>query len=368
MNILFWNQEYLPSLGGVEIYTRNLARALVEDGHSVSVITSLSHPELPARERIEGVSVHRLPFFQVLSSRNIESIAALRAQVAAAKNEANADIVQVNFTDASPFFHLRTRRPKERSILVFHSPLDSVSDGMALANQLVRESHACIAISEFMQAHLSKKLIAAAGKLELIRNGADAELFGARAPEPSTEPVFLFAGRLVDDKGADIILRALHLLKQEGRMVRLKLVGAGPQQSALEEMAREFGLIGQVEFAGRLSQTDLARSIRQAVAVIMPSRFQEPAPLVAVEVSMAGVPIIGARIGGIPDVVEDGKTGLLFEPEDAADLAQKIKSVMDTPDLAERMGNAARRRAKERYSLTGMIDQYMRLYRRVLDQ
>lgn len=353
-------------MGGVEIYTKNLADALNREGHSVSIITSLSHPDLPPQENLDGVSVHRLPFFEALSSRNIEKIAEVRANVAAIKARTKPDIVQVNFTDASPFFHLTTRREGERSILVCHSPLDDLSEGISLTRQLSRECSSCIAISEFMAAHLSQRLPDAAQKLEIIRNGADDKLFASSLRESPKANEFVFVGRFVEEKGADIILQAMSLLKREGKTISLKLIGAGPHRSALDAAVERFVLADQVEFVGRLAQTDLAKSIRHAAAVIMPSLFREPAPLVAVEVSMAGVPIIGSRIGGIPDVVEDGKTGLLFEPGNAVELAEKIKKLVEMPNLAAEMGKAAQQRAKQFYSLSSMTKSYIELYRRIL--
>src|SRR5690349_21056695 len=102
---MFWNQEYAPSLGGVEIYTRNLASGLLSRGHDVCVVTGHSRADLSLHERIEDIAIYRFPFYQALTSRDLNLIVPLQKLIMELKRKFAPDLVHVNFTDASSFFH-----------------------------------------------------------------------------------------------------------------------------------------------------------------------------------------------------------------------------------------------------------------------
>lgn len=97
----------------------------------------------------------------------------------------------------------------------------------------------------------------------------------------------------------------------------------------------------------------------------MPSRFDEGLPLTALQAAHMGKPVIGARRGGLPEIVRDGETGLLFEPEDWQGLAAAMERLWDAPDLCRTLGEKARELAKTQFDFTAMVDAYERIYRQL---
>ncbi len=179
----------------------------------------------------------------------------------------------------------------------------------------------------------------------------------------------LFVGRLVERKGVPYLLEAVGLLKD--RSVRLVIVGDGPERLKLEDAARRLGIADRVVFRGRIPAAELQAAYARARVFVLPSVFDargdtEGLGVVALEAMNHGTPVVASRIGGIPDVVEDGVTGLLVPPGDAAALAAALRRVLDEPDLARQLGEAGRRRVHERFSQEAITARWVAVYRSFL--
>ncbi|WP_331372784.1 glycosyltransferase family 4 protein [Sinorhizobium chiapasense] len=147
---------------------------------------------------------------------------------------------------------------------------------------------------------------------------------------------FVFAGRLAPEKGLATLIRAVALSKQ-----RLIIAGTGPEEAALRQLAAELG--ADVSFAGYLSGHDLHRLIGQSLALVLPSEWYENAPVSILETYALGRPVIGAAIGGIPEMVKEGETGLLAAAGDGEDLARVLNAMADlAPAVRAQMGAAGR--------------------------
>ncbi|MFH0808985.1 MAG: glycosyltransferase [Pseudomonadota bacterium] len=173
----------------------------------------------------------------------------------------------------------------------------------------------------------------------------------------------LFLGRLSREKGVDVLLAAHGALPNKPRPPLL-IVGDGPERQKLREAAAS---LEDREFAGYLQGSALRETIRQALAVVVPSVWYENAPLAVLEAMACGKPVIGARIGGISEMIDDAETGYLFEPGNAADLVDKLSRLLGLPraQLAA-MGAAARRKAEVHYSPEAHLSGLLGLYERVL--
>ena len=185
------------------------------------------------------------------------------------------------------------------------------------------------------------------------------------APTPAEHPIVLFAGRLVPEKGVDGLLRAFAAVSVSDRSARLEVAGDGPQRAELEALTRELGLGEQVRFLGHLAADELAAHRARAWMQVVPSRWAEPFGIVAVEAMMDGVPVIATRCGGLADIVDHDRTGLLVEAGDDAALAAAIQSLAAHPDRARELGAAARRAATERYGDSVLFDRLTALYQRL---
>jgi glycosyltransferase involved in cell wall biosynthesis len=161
-----------------------------------------------------------------------------------------------------------------------------------------------------------------------------------------------FAGRFSAEKGIDTLLDAA----REHAHIPVRLAGDGPL--AHQDMSAP----GQVTFAGRLERKGMDRFFRNARMVVVPSRWFEVCPLVISESMMHGLPVIASRIGGLGELVEEGKTGLLFEPGNHQDLAAKIALLWNNPRLCHAMGQAGRAKAMREYSAENYSRGLMEIY------
>lgn len=165
-----------------------------------------------------------------------------------------------------------------------------------------------------------------------IPNFVDADDY---RPNYAPGSYFLYFGRLAPEKGVDTLIQAAIRLG-----VRLRIAGTGPAENALRALA---GQAAGVEFVGHCAGERLWGLVRDARAVILPSRWYENAPLCILEAYASGKPVIGTRIGGITEMVDVGTTGFLAEPGDVDGLAGVIQDVAAVPDsLLQKMGRAAR--------------------------
>lgn len=162
----------------------------------------------------------------------------------------------------------------------------------------------------------------------------------------------LFVGRLAPEKGIQVLVDAMSKLAD----VNLHVIGSGPQDAALDGCP-------QLHRLGFLSRGEILERMRRAAYLVMPSIWYETFGLVAVEAFASGLPVIASRLGAMAELVDDGETGLLFEPGSATDLAAKIAWAEDHPEEMRRMGRNARRRYEAEFTAEANYAQLMSIYR-----
>jgi glycosyltransferase involved in cell wall biosynthesis len=164
-------------------------------------------------------------------------------------------------------------------------------------------------------------------------------------------------GQIGDWKGHDDFIEALRLLNEAGLKVRGIIVGRGDDdyENALREHIGRSGLSDLVEWRGYVRDTD---KIYEGIDIcVVPSRFSEPFGLVAAEAGARGIPVVATRRGGLPEIVENEKTGYLVEAEAPTSLADRIAALVQNPERRRKIGRAARRRIRETFSKEEMVDQ-----------
>lgn len=178
------------------------------------------------------------------------------------------------------------------------------------------------------------------------------------ALQASEDPgdAFVYLGRLVPEKGVATLVRAAAQAR-----VRLRVIGAGPEEATLRRLAGDLG--ADVEFTGYLSGSKLRAAICSARAVVIPSEWYENAPLSVMEASALGRPIIGANIGGIPELIRPEETGFVFESGNKDSLVEVLERVRRLePSRLRRMGAAGRAWMKAEFSSSAYRDRMLALY------
>jgi glycosyltransferase involved in cell wall biosynthesis/O-antigen/teichoic acid export membrane protein len=218
-----------------------------------------------------------------------------------------------------------------------------------------------VAPSEFMADVLTDE--AAPSTIEQIYNGID---LPAPSPVPADGP-FVYVGRLEAVKGVANLLAAIATLAADRPALRLVVVGDGTERARLVDQALRLGIVDRVRFAGSLDPDGVIEQMRQSRAVVIPSVWPENLPTVALEALGVGRAIVGSRIGGIPELVDDGTTGFLVPPDDVAALADALARLADDPVLAAGLGAAAAERRAD-FDIDSFVTRLVTLYREVVDQ
>jgi glycosyltransferase involved in cell wall biosynthesis len=208
---------------------------------------------------------------------------------------------------------------------------------------------------------LKEKLSAMGLKVRIVHlphfidvSGVTPELKGPK------KPAYVYFGRLDPEKGL-----ATLALAASGLPWTCTIIGDGELRPALERAAREAGP-GRLALRPHLDQSGLREEVRRSSFAVLPSEWHENAPFMVLEAFALGKPVVGARIGGIPELVRDGETGLLFEPGDAEDLRRKISAMASDPGLTEAMGRRARSFVEERLNPAGHYHRLMEVYESLL--
>jgi glycosyltransferase involved in cell wall biosynthesis len=209
-------------------------------------------------------------------------------------------------------------------------------------------------------------------KLCVVPNGIDADAFarpncvGPLRRElgiPAAAPVVGTVGRLDEVKRQDLLLRAFASVRRGVPAAHLLLVGDGPQREPLRRLAAELGLSECVHFAGYQSRPE--RHLHLMSAFALTSRV-EGMPLAILEAWAAGVPVVATRVGGVPQMIADGQTGVLIDSGDENALAAALIGLLTDQGRAARIGAAGRARVRERFGLEHMVETYQGHYRDLL--
>ncbi|MCF8070367.1 MAG: glycosyltransferase family 4 protein [Desulfobacterales bacterium] len=182
-------------------------------------------------------------------------------------------------------------------------------------------------------------------------------------PNYSNEGYFIFLGRLSEEKGIVTLLKAMENVTK-GKLI---IIGTGPLALQVQEKISSAKL-KNIEVVGQQSGTALTQYIKNAMFSILPSECYENGPISLLENFACGNPVIGANIGGIPEHIDDNVDGLIFEPKDHGDLAEKINLLLSNPKRLETMGRAARQKAEKLYSKNQHIRTIIGIYDRLIQQ
>jgi glycosyltransferase involved in cell wall biosynthesis len=213
----------------------------------------------------------------------------------------------------------------------------------------VGQADAVICVSEYTRSQLMYLSDAAHwGKLHVVHCGVDLARYPYRPPRPSERLSVLCVTRLIPQKGLDILLAALAALVEGGTDAHLTIVGSGPYEASLRRAAERAGVAERVSFAGARGQDDMAGYYERSDVFCLPS-FAEGIPIVLMEAMATGRPVVATRITGIPELVEDGVSGLLVAPGNVEELAAALGELAASPERRENMGRAGRLKVEQAF-------------------
>jgi glycosyltransferase involved in cell wall biosynthesis len=366
--LLFWTESFWPYVGGVEVLGTKLVLALRRRGYQIAIVTSHGSLTLPDDDLYEGVPVHRLPFHHAFAQRDITRLAEIHHRLVRLKGTFTPDLVHMHHVGPSAVLYRQVFADGSTPLLV--TLLSMIPD------QLLRKGSGFASVvgsADWVTANALTPLDQARRHLpdvvprsSVVYNGLDRPTI-ARAPLPFDPPRLLCVGRLSPEKGFDVGLSAFAMLSRRFPAARLIVAGDGSERTALERQAADSGIADVVDFVGWVAPEKVRALMNQATTVVIPS-WTEGLPVVATEAGQMGRPIVATRVGGIPEVVLHGETGLLAEPGDSNGLAAALAALIEDPERARRMGEVAYHRAHDVFTIERCVESYDALYRRLIEE
>ena len=389
--VLFLTESFHPVLGGGERHILSLGASLAAAGDGALVVTRRTDASWPAEETVRGIRVVRVAPSGLGPGRKYRMV--VPAVRAVRRLRGAYDVLVVRGTRLLGLPGLVAARAAGRPVVLqaelngemtgevytwgkpwAQAPLGRAVRGAArLRNSLLRDADAFVAMSRRIAAEFE-----AAGvepdRIALIPHGVDLthfrpasrderEALRARLRLPAGACVITYSGRLLRGKGLEDLVAAFARVAPQVPDAHLLVVGSGAGQSlSIEEALRaavtRAGLDARVTFTGRLD--DVAEALRAADVFAFPSLY-EGLGISLVEAAATGLPAVGARTGGIVDVIEDGASGLLFGPGDVGALAAHLRALAGDGEARARMGARAREVALARFDQRSALSAYRAL-------
>ncbi len=390
MKILLVN-DYGTPIGGAEVLTLALRDALRRQGHDVRLFASsaASSQDAQASDYVCFGTLSR--WRTVLQAFNPWAYVRLRRVL----QEFRPDVVHVRMflTQLSPLILPLLRRIPALYHVVWYRPVCQTGTKLLPSGSPCREpagltcyQKGCVPLRDWIPLqlqmwlwkkwrHVFARIVANShavqgtlwadgiDAVEVIHNGVEIELL---TRVRASTPLAVFAGRLVYEKGVDVLVQAFALAIRSVPDARLLIAGDGPERKNLVELAEQLGVAASVTFLGHLPKEALEKKFAQAWVQVVPSRWAEPFGLVAVEAMMRETAVIASRMGGLEEILQDGETGYLVPPNDPPWLAQRLEELLRDRAKAEAMGRSGRRVAEARFSLARQCEQFVSLYQQMV--
>lgn len=371
MKVCLYNLTTTTQYGGVESFVWEVGKRLAARGLDTTILGGAG----PIRRASEGVRVITFPY---TSREALRRIPGMRTQYNATKlmerlslgararrfiEREAFDIVHIQKPYDLPLAAWVRRRVGSRLVFGCHG-----TDFFPGDRRFVGAVDTAVSCSAFNAAQIREHY----GILpQVVYNGIDPEMF---APQPAdydlrralagSARVIFYAGRLVRWKGVQFLIEAVSRLAPK-HDVSLLIAGQGEYRPALERRVEELGIGARIVFLGYIAPEELARYYALSDVVALASYANETFSIMSLEAMACARPVVGTRFGGIPEVIAEGETGLLAEPENSEDLAQKIAELLDDPERRARMGEVGRTRALEYFTWDRVTERVLQAYERV---
>jgi glycosyltransferase involved in cell wall biosynthesis len=359
--------------GGAPLHVLQLARYMLKQSHEVGIVTA-PEPRMMQEAKALGVRIFPNPHFvrPVVLWKDFRAL----WRVSQAIQQFKPDLVSAHSTKAG--FAARF------SCAILRVPVIFTAHGWAFTEGKSPLSRYFLALAEGLASKVTKKIIcvsehdkelairlhvASEKKVKVIHNGMEPSLYlntdGSKIRSElglsESEILITMVARFVPQKDHDTLFRALNFLPECG--FKVALVGNGEREVLFRREAEKQSVNGRVVFLGE--RCDVPQ-ILAASGIFVLSSHWEGLPRSIIEAMMSGLPVVATRVGGVPELVEDGVTGFLVPPKDPQALAKALQRLLDDPELRHRMGQLGREKALREFTLDRMLRETEKVYEEVL--
>jgi N-acetyl-alpha-D-glucosaminyl L-malate synthase BshA len=363
-----------PTYGGSGIVATELGLELANRGHEVHFITYANPIRLNAnipRIHYHEVEVSNYPLFQYPPY-----CLALASRMAEVAEDYRLDLLHVHYaiphSIAAMLARQMTQAKRRLPFITTLHGTDITLVGMdpsyfAITKFSIEQSDGITAISDNLRHH-TFEVFGVQNEIRVIHNfvntdtyAPDPERKGAERFAPNGEKLLIHLSNFRPVKRVQDCVRVLAEVRKHAD-ARLLMVGDGPERGPAEHLATQLGVRQSIDFVGK--QDNVERLIRLAHVILMPSEM-ESFGLAALEAMSCGVPAVGTHVGGVPELITDGRDGFLEAVGDVPAQAARVLQILDDENLHASLSRAARKTAIDRFSTESLIPQYERYYREV---
>lgn len=380
--ILLLSSAYLPHIGGSELAIKNITDRLPD--FEFDLITARLDKKTPKHEKMGNVSVFRvggaLSLTWFLLPKNFLPLSIFWKARQLLKNNKYIAVHAYQASGAAGAgWLLKIFYPKLPFIITLQEGKNLEKQGFLVnffRGLIIKKADRATAISRYLKEYILK--VNPNLKVDVIPNGVDVASFSKdfsygemtdlenKLGIMPDDKVIISVSRLVPKNSPDLLIKAMMTLNNKKQVsYKLVIAGEGAMEESLRSEVKSLGLEDKVIFAGTVSQNDLPLYLKISDVFVRPSR-SEGLGSAFLEAMAAGVPIVGTKVGGIPDFLEDRKTGLFctLEPED---IAFKIRIILENDKLREEMVASSLALVKEKYDWDIIADKFRKLYEKLIE-
>ena len=387
---------YFPpayAFGGPVKAVYQTSKELVKRGHEVTVYTTdvkdfNSRLETNSDDAIDGIKIYRFRNCSLTLVRKLKLFVTLDLISYAKKRIKTFDIIHLHeyYTFQNTVIHRYAKKYNVPYILQAHGSISRVGAlrmfkwlyDVLFGYRLLRDASKVIGLSRF-EADQYRRMGVPEEKIAIIPNGIDLSEYADLPPKgafkrkfgiPEEKKIILYLGRIHKIKGIDFLIKAYTHLINDMHYKDALLVIAGPDDGHLKEaksLTSALDISKHVLFTGPLYGQDKLEAYVDSDVVVLPSRY-ETFPIVVLEACACGKPVIASEVGGLKDLIINGETGLLFEPENVKQLTRSIFSLLNDNNVAKEMGQKGKSFVRENFTVEKVVERLEKAYEEVVER
>ncbi len=399
VNILILSQEFPPETGagGVGVFSRTHAHALAQLGHTVHVLSSVVPPQTSYSYEQDGVMVHRLrrwkfevPLLRRLWHQTLpwtkhqwEYMVGITGEIRRLVRAHQIQIIEAPEIWSEGLLYSFVRQVP--IVIRVHGPLFLITPANQIRRNFdwrlvhktdqvwTRRADRLVSVGSQVADEAAAEYHIPREKIQVIHNSVDTTRYDAIPLRTDTPPLILFVGRVEPRKGVMLLIEALPRVFELHPTARARIVGkdvivnGSSYRAQLEKRAAELGIAERIEFTGFVSDEARLENYQASTCCVFPSSWDAQG-IVAVEAMAAARPVIVPERTGLAEMVKPGETGLLFEPSNAAALADALHQTLSDLNRARAWGLAGRARAVQEFDLRVVTQRNLEMYDRTIQE
>ncbi len=388
MKILMLSWEYPPvSHGGLATHVKDLGEAIVEEDHSLNIITQ-GNENIQKNEKLNGVNIYRTSPVKISGNDFTDDILHFNYQLIEEFYKNKEEIGEVDLIHGHDWLVFWASKVLKHSLtkpLIYTIHATESGRHQGIYNDMQRyindiewystfEAWELIVCSNYMKNEVKGLFQVPDDKITVIENGVKPENYEADYSEnfrqqyaSPDEDLIFYVGRIVREKGVQALIQAMPQILSDNPSTKLVIAGKGGFLDNLKNQAKYLGIEDRIYFTGFVSDEERNKLYQAADVAVFPS-FYEPFGIVALEAMATETPVVVSDVGGMSEFVEHKKNGLKVEPNNPYDLSQSIKYILNNKNKAQKMADNGLEMVKNEYTWDIIASKTIKEYKKVIKE